>query len=72
MVGQGWEAWGAAERRRRERMRKSSSLGGILPSGKWGCKVGVASHNNLIPSKDPKILIILGAMVCVPGPQAGD
>lgn len=63
--------WRAAGRRRRKRMRKSSSLGGILPSdcrwgrGKWGCKVGVASHKDLIPTKD---LVIQRAMVCVLGP----
>lgn len=59
-VGQGWEAWGDAGRRRRKRMRKSSSLGGILPPGKWGCMVGVASHKNLIPTEDPTLLVILG------------
>lgn len=68
---------GAAGRRRRKRMRKSSSLGDILPSdcrwehGKWGCKVGVASHKNLIPTKEPTLLVILGAMFCVSAPQAG-
>lgn len=78
-VGQGWKGWGVAgRRRRRKRMRKSSSLGGFLPSdcrwelGKWGWKVGVGSRKNLIPTKDPKLLVILEAMVCVLGPQGGD
>lgn len=59
------------------RRRKSSSLGGILPSdcrwerGKWGWKAGVASHRNPI-ARDPTLLVTLKATACVLGPQAGD